>query len=114
MQIVLTFNDFTEMDNFCRAQVERGQAAADKLPSQEPLAEHEEEPAEESEPAAEIDTGALKLEVRKLLAKVNRQTGTNTASEWIKEVAGKDKLTEVSDAEALTMLKAKAEEVVNA
>ena len=76
------------------------------------------ETAETAEPIAEkavpvIDAAALKVELRKLLAKVNKKTGTNTASEWISEIAGKDKLTEVEDVEALTALKAKAEEALH-
>lgn len=114
MQIVVTFNDFDEMDSFCRVQVERARAAASEPTSQETEEESVAEPVREPEPVTKVDTEALKLEVRKLLARVNKQTGTNTASEWIKDIAGKDKLTEVSDAEALTALKAKAEEVVNA
>lgn len=61
-------------------------------------------------PAEKVDV----VELRGLLAKVNRKTGTNTASQWIKDIAGKDKLTEVDDQEALAQIKAKAEEVLNA
>lgn len=61
-------------------------------------------------PAQKVDV----VELRGLLAKVNRKTGTNTASQWIQEIAGKAKLTEVDDQEALAQIKAKAEEVLNA
>ena len=61
-------------------------------------------------PAEKVDV----VELRGLLAKVNRKTGTNTASQWIQEIAGKAKLTEVDDQEALAQIKAKAEEVLNA
>ena len=54
------------------------------------------------------------MEVRKMLAQVNKKTGTNTASQWIKELTSVEKLTEVQSADELMALKAKAEEVLNA
>ena len=66
-------------------------------------------PAEDKQ----VDTKALKVEVRKMLAQVNKKTGSNTASQWIKELTSVEKLTEVEDAEELLALKAKAEEVLN-
>lgn len=79
---------------------------------EEPKTEAPEAPAEEpkDDAPAKVDV----VELRGLLAKVNRKTGTNTASQWIKEIAGKDKLTEVDDQDALAQIKAKAEEVLNA
>ena len=70
---------------------------------------------EEPAPAEDkqVDTKALKVEVRKMLAQVNKKTGSNTASQWIKELTSVEKLTEVEDAEELLALKAKAEEVLN-
>lgn len=79
---------------------------------EEPKTEAPEAPAEE--PKADAPAKVDVVELRGLLAKVNRKTGTNTASQWIKEIAGKDKLTEVDDQEALAQIKAKAEEVLNA
>lgn len=76
-----------------------------------------EEPTRTTAPAPEkdkpADTEALKVEVRKLLAQVNKKTGSNTASQWIKELTNVEKLTQVEDAEELLALKAKAEEVLN-
>ena len=80
---------------------------------EEPKTEASEVPFEE-EPKVDAPAKVDVVELRGLLAKVNRKTGTNTASQWIKEVAGKDKLTEVDDPDALAQIKAKAEEVLNA
>ena len=66
-------------------------------------------PAKEEAP----DVSKLQVEVRKMLAQVNKKTGTNTASQWIKELTSVEKLTELQSAEELMALKAKAEEVLN-
>ena len=66
-------------------------------------------PAKEEAP----DVSKLQVEVRKMLAQVNKKTGTNTASQWIKELTSVEKLTEVQSAGELMALKAKAEEVLN-
>lgn len=77
----------------------------------------EEAPKQEEAPAPKadkpVDIESLKVEVRKLLAQVNKKTGSNTASQWIKELTSVEKLTEVESAEELLALKAKAEEVLN-
>ena len=67
-------------------------------------------PAKEEEAP---DVSKLQVEVRKMLAQVNKKTGTNTASQWIKELTSVEKLTEVQSADELMALKAKAEEVLN-
>lgn len=67
------------------------------------------EPKKEAAP----DVSKLQVEVRKMLAQVNKKTGTNTASQWIKELTSVEKLTEVQNADELLALKAKAEEVLN-
>ena len=59
------------------------------------------------------DVSKLQVEVRKMLAQVNKKTGTNTASQWIKELTSVEKLTEVQSVDELLALKAKAEEVLN-
>ena len=66
-------------------------------------------PAKEEAP----DVSKLQVEVRKMLAQVNKKTGTNTASQWIKELTSVEKLTEVQSADERLALKAKAEEVLN-
>lgn len=66
-------------------------------------------PAKEEAP----DVSKLQVEVRKMLAQVNKKTGTNTASQWIKELTSVEKLTEVQSVDELMALKAKAEEVLN-
>lgn len=67
-------------------------------------------PAKEEEAP---DVSKLQVEVRKMLAQVNKKTGTNTASQWIKELTSVEKLTEVQSADELMALKTKAEEVLN-
>ena len=79
---------------------------------EEPKTEASEVPFEE-EPKADAPAKVDVVERRGLLAKVNRKTGTNTASQWIKELTSVEKLTEVESAEELLALKAKAEEVLN-
>ena len=70
--------------------------------------------AEETGTAEEkVDVDALKVEVRKLLTKVNKQTGKNQAKEWIKKL-GHDSLTEVEELDDLKALKALAEEELGA
>lgn len=66
-------------------------------------------PAKEEAP----DVSKLQVEVRKMLAQVNKKTGTNTASQWIKELTSVEKLTEMQSVDELLALKAKAEEVLN-
>ena len=66
-------------------------------------------PAKEEAP----DVSKLQVEVRKMLAQGNKKAGTNTASQWIKELTSVEKLTEVQSVDELLALKAKAEEVLN-
>ena len=90
--------------------------AQDDAPAKANVQETEKDARKEEEPAPaedKVDTKALKVEVRKMLAQVNKKTGSNTASQWIKELTSVEKLTEVEDAEELLALKAKAEEVLN-
>lgn len=91
--------------------------AQDDAPTKANVQETEKDARKEEEPAPaedkQVDTKALKVEVRKMLAQVNKKTGSNTASQWIKELTSVEKLTEVEDAEELLALKAKAEEVLN-
>lgn len=93
------------------------ETAKDEAPAKANVQETEKHARKEETPAPEADkpadTGALKVEVRKLLAQVNKKTGTNTASQWIKELTSVEKLTEVQSADELMALKAKAEEVLN-
>lgn len=69
----------------------------------------EEKPAEEAAPAVTED---YRVDVRKFLAKLNKQTGKNTAKELIQQF-GATKLTDVK-LEDLPALMAKAEEAFNA
>ena len=90
--------------------------AQDEAPAKANVQETEKDARKEEEPAPaedKVDTKALKVEVRKMLAQVNKKTGSNTASQWIKELTSVEKLTEVESAEELLALKAKAEEVLN-
>lgn len=68
-----------------------------------------EKKAKEPEEAPKVDA----VEVRKLLTKVNKAAGKNMAKEWIAEL-GHEALTDVTEADELAQLKAKAEEYLNA
>lgn len=141
MKITVEFNSLQELDEFCngvaiapalakkvstsaetaqeapkapeaKKSTPKSTKAQDDAPTKANVQETEEEepaPAEDKQ----VDTKALKVEVRKMLAQVNKKTGSNTASQWIKELTSVEKLTEVEDAEELLALKAKAEEVLN-
>lgn len=69
----------------------------------------DEKPEEEAAPAVTED---YRVDVRKFLAKLNKQTGKNTAKELIQQF-GATKLTDVK-LEDLPALMAKAEEAFNA
>lgn len=141
MKITVEFNSLQELDEFCsgvaiapglvkkvstsaetaqeapkvpeaKKSTPKKETAKDEVPAKPQQAPKQEEtPAPEADKP--VDTGALKVEVRKLLAQVNKKTGSNTASQWIKELTSVEKLTEVQSADELMALKAKAEEVLN-
>lgn len=143
MKITVEFNSLQELDEFCNGVViapglaQKAREENAQQPQEEPKkaeakkstpkkAEAKEEPkAEASEAPAEDpvketpekeeapDVSKLQVEVRKMLAQVNKKTGANTASQWIKELTSVEKLTEVQSADELMALKAKAEEVLN-
>lgn len=117
MKITVEFNDLSEVNDFITGiliaprltQTEREEPKKKQEFAPEPKQEPSPEPAPEKKQAP----AELRVEVRKLLAQVNKKTGANTASGWIKEIAGKDKLTEVEDVRELAALKAKAQEALN-
>ena len=141
MKITVEFNSLQELDEFCngvaiapalakkvstsaetaqeapkapeaKKSTPKSTKAQDDAPAKANVQETEgEEPAPAED--KQVDTKALKVEVRTMLAQVNKKTGSNTASQWIKELTSVEKLTEVEDAEELLALKAKAEEVLN-
>lgn len=141
MKITVEFNSLQELDEFCNGvaiapalakkvsisaetaqEAPKAPEAKKSTPKKETAkdeahAKPQQAPKQEDTPAPEadkpVDTGALKVEVRKLLAQVNKKTGSNTAIQWIKELTSVEKLTEVESAEELLALKAKAEEVLN-
>lgn len=141
MKITVEFNSLQELDEFCNGvaiapglvkkvstsaepaqEAPKAPEAKKSTPKKETAkdeapAKPQQAPKQEETPAPEadkpVDTEALKVEVRKLLAQVNKKTGSNTASQWIKELTSVEKLTEVESAEELLALKAKAEEVLN-
>lgn len=141
MKITVEFNSLQELDEFCNGvaiapalakKVSTSAETAQEAPKapeakkstpkketakDEAPAKPQQAPKQEETPAPEadkpVDTEALKVEVRKLLAQVNKKTGSNTASQWIKELTSVEKLTEVESAEEFLALKAKAEEVLN-
>lgn len=83
--------------------------AAPESPEPEDTAPFEEKPAEAAAPAATED---YRVEVRKFLAKLNKQTGKNTAKELISQF-GAGKLTDVK-LEDLPALMEKAKEAADA
>ena len=89
--------------------------AQDEAPAKANVQETEKDARKEEAPAKEEapDVNKLQVDVRKMLAQVNKKTGTNTASQWIKELTSVEKLTEVQSVDELLALKAKAEEVLN-
>lgn len=141
MKITVEFNSLQELDEFCNGvaiapalakkvstsaetaqeapkapEAKKSTPKSTKVQDDAPAkANVQETEGEEPAPAEDkqVDTKALKVEVRKMLAQVNKKTGSNTASQWIKELTSAEKLTEVEDAEELLALKAKAEEVLN-
>lgn len=122
MEITVKFNSLDEINEFINgvyiapgmAQVAREEVKAEDVKAEEPAEDVKaEEPAEDVK-AEELNITDLKKEARGLLAKVNKKTGTNTASEWIKELSGKSKLTEIEDAAVVASLIEKAKEVINA
>ena len=68
---------------------------------------------EASETGTEEKPKVDAVEVRKLLTKVNKAAGKNMAKEWIAEL-GHEALTDVTEADELAQLKAKAEEYLHA
>ena len=141
MKITVEFNSLQELDEFCNgvaiapalakkvstsaetaqeapkaAEAKKSTPKSTKAQDDAPAkANVQETEGEEPAPAEDkqVDVKALKVEVRKMLAQVNKKTGSNTASQGIKELTSVEKLTEVEDAEELLALKAKAEEVLN-
>lgn len=90
--------------------------AQDEAPAKANVQETEKDARKEEASAKKEeapDVSKIQVEVRKMLAQVNKKTGTNTASQWIKELTSVEKLTEVQSADELLALKAKAEEVLN-
>ena len=83
--------------------------AAPESPEPEDAAPFEEKSTEAAAPAVTED---YRMEVRKFLAKLNKQTGKNTAKELISQF-GASKLTDVK-LEDLPALMEKAKEVANA
>ena len=141
MKITVEFNSLQELDEFCngvaiapalakkvstsaetaqeapkapeaKKSTPKSTKAQDDAPAKANVQETEgEEPAPAED--KQVDVKALKVEVRKMLAQGNKKTGSNTASQWIKELTSVEKLTEVQSVDELLALKAKAEEVLN-
>lgn len=126
MKITVTFDSLDEFAQYMRpmegfepeprnvfeeAKQNAAEIAQDAPEGFEPVENvpFEEKPAEEAAPAVTED---YRVEVRKFLAKLNKQTGKNTAKELIQQF-GATKLTDVK-LEDLPALMAKAEEAFNA
>lgn len=115
-----TLNEFLGMDRDLRNAsqkavpfkdaVDHAEQTAKKATAKE-AAEKKAKPAPAPEPEPEVDE-SYRVEVRKVLAALNKKTGENTASKLIKEF-GVDKLTDVKLAD-LPALMAKAKEVRDA
>lgn len=90
--------------NAAEAKEEAEKAEKKKAKKEEPKEEvpfeedvkEEPKPAKKEEPTDKTDYDALRVECRKVLAALNKATGTNTASELIKSHGAK-KLSEVED-----------------
>ena len=93
----------------------------EKLNTEKPKVDTKAEVPDESEPkdveapdeSEPKDVEALTLKARKLLAKVNKKTGKNTAKEWISD-KGYDSLTDIESPDILDELITKAEDFLNA
>ena len=138
MKITVEFNSLQELDEFCngvaiapalakkvstsaetiqeapkapeaKKSTPKSTKAQEEAPAKANVQETEKDERKEEAP----DVSKLQVEVRKMLAQVNKKTGTNTASQWIKELTSVEKLTEVQSVDELLALKAKAEEVLN-
>lgn len=124
MTITITANSYRELMELARgllagapsSEAEANQVARPVPTTAEPAMESTSEP----EPVAEHTPGPkepavtedYRVEVRKVLAKLNKKTGTNTASELIKSF-GAERLTDVA-LQDLPALMARAEEAFNA
>lgn len=75
----------------------------------EPVPEPAEAPAEDADAPAAV-TEDFRIAVRKQLAALNKKCGYNRAAELIKELTGKDKLTEVDLADLPKLMDAAKEE----
>lgn len=75
----------------------------------EPAPEPAEAPAEDADAPAAV-TEDFRIAVRKQLAALNKKCGYNKAAELIKELTGKDKLTEVDLADLPKLMDAAKEE----
>ena len=126
MKITVTFDSLDEFAQYMRpmegfepeprtvfeeAKQKAAEIAQDVPEGFEPVENvpFEEKSAEEAAPAVTED---YRVDVRKFLAKLNKQTGKNTAKELIQKF-GATKLTDVK-LEDLPALMAKAEEAFNA
>ena len=124
MKIQLTFETFEEFDAFrAAAAAEAVAPGAADLPQEAPKAapvpapaEEAKAPAEEKPAAAppkeekpETDAPSL-VEVRTALAELNKAVGRNRATEIIRELTGKDRLTDTAQKDwAAILAKAKEE-----
>lgn len=126
MKITVTFDSLDEFARYIKpmegfepeprnvfeeAKQKAAEIAQDAPEGFEPAdnAPFDEKPEEEAAPAVTED---YRVDVRKFLAKLNKQTGKNTAKELIQQF-GATKLTDVK-LEDLPALMAKAEEAFNA
>lgn len=117
MKITVSFDSLEEFQSCMRmapavdqqkpesVEAEKPQEAAEK--STPEVEKPQEEATAKPEKAAKVD----RVAVRKLLASLNKKTGTNTASGLIADL-GFDKLTNVPE-DKLAELQAKAEEAMN-
>ena len=135
MKITFEFNSLEEVKKYLDGQVAATIALSEYVKEQEhapsylaasPKAETKAEPVKDEElpfapapepkkaeaPAQTKVDESYRVEVRQVLAQLNKKTGKNTASELIKEL-GVGKLTDVALSD-LPALMAKAQEALNA
>lgn len=118
MQITVTFDSLEEFTRYLRPMegFEDDRPEQPQQPAEAPEPEQAEDPAPAEEKpektAAPAVTEDLRVDARKALAKLNKQTGKNTAKELIKEI-GYTKLSDVP-LEKLPELMEKVKEAADA
>ena len=128
MKLTLTFDSIEEFEAFRAAARDEARAAetpaekpkapaeAAELPAETPEATEGKTPAPKQKKAAKAEPAAEEVPlqaVRKALADLNKATGVNRAAEIIRELTGKERLTDTAP-EDWPKIVARAEEELHA